>query len=248
MAVEEADKYQASIFVVEIFDGQICIKSPAFFIELAQATLSGWRFAKDAPCSKDLDVSISYQDDLFCVDASILDKPKQTQDLLDALNEFFLCLSYLLANKNPKLKLLHCASYVESGENVILLGEKNSGKSDKTLSIALGGDKIYADDLLLWSVKTSEFIALGLPLRLRRSTALFDKDDSIRDKFLMGKHILYSHKKYFNQAVLGEHFLLDKIQLMEKGFALNNIPIHKFQSQLEQFLISDKFISYKRKI
>ena len=245
MAVETLDQYQQKTVITKVLGVQLCIEAPAFFIKLANATLNGWHFVEQSELSA-RDIVVSYQDKRLQVDATILDKPKVIDDLLDALNEFFLCLSYLLANKNTNLKLLHCASYVEADQNVILLGEKKSGKSEYVLSKAIAGHKIYADDLLLWQPKKSEFIALGLPLRVRRSTTSLANDSAAKDKFLAGKNILYSHKKFFNQAELGEGFLLDQVKLMKDGFIAVNVPIYQFQKQLERHLISDNFISYKK--
>ena len=248
MAVEATEQYLQKIFTTQVLGSHFCIKSPVFFMDLAEATLSGWCFSQQTARSSPADISIAYQDESFYVDASILEAPKVVDDLLDALNEFFLCLSYLTAGKNNTLKLLHCASYVQDRQNIILLGEKNSGKSQQVFTKAMAGYKIYADDLLLWHPKKSEFIALGLPLRLRRSAISLTQDDSIKDRFLIGKHVLYSHKKFFNQALLGERFSIDKIKVMNQSFEPIDIPIHQFLSRLEQSLISDNFLSYKRDI
>ena len=244
MAVDTPDRQQKT-FVTEAFEGQFCIVAPVFFMDLVKATLNGWQFAEQS-CVSPKDIVVSYQDEVFHIDATILDEPKVVEDLLDALNEFFLCLSYLLANKNPALKLLHCASYVDANQNVILLGEKRSGKSEQILAKAMAGHKIYADDLLLWHPEKGEFMALGLPLRLRRSAVSLLKDASIKDRFLIGKHILYSHKKYFNRAALGEQFSLDQIKVMNQDFEPVKISIYQFLERLEQSLISDNFLSYKK--
>ena len=148
MAVEDSTAHQQKHFTTRVFDGLICITAPISFVELAEATLIGWYFAEQEHHSAKTDIVVSYQGNSFCVDSTILDKPKVVDDLLDALNEFFLCLSYLVANKTQAFGLLHCASYAEAGENIILLGEKKSGKSAKTLSKAISGELIYADDLL----------------------------------------------------------------------------------------------------
>lgn len=248
MAVTTTQGHQQNTFITKALDTTICIYAPIFFIELAKNTLSGWSFKSIQPNSTEIDISISYQNKVYCLDSVILNKNKNFNDLLDALNEFFLLLSYLIAGRNKTLKLIHCASYQEDGTNIILLGEKHSGKSEQILKKALSDCKVYADDLLFWNPKDSKFIALGLPLRLRRTAISLIKDASIKDKFFKGKHILYSHKNFFNQSALEDYFLLDKIKIMNNQYISNDIPIYKFQKYLEKYLIGNNLISYKRKI
>lgn len=248
MAVETTDKHQQYTFVTKALDTSICVVAPIFFIELAKTTLTGWQFKQTQPNSQEVDISINYHKMDYCLDSVILNNAKNYGDLLDALNEFFLLLSYLIASRNETLKLIHCASYHENGANIVLLGKKHSGKSEQTLKKASSGCKIYADDLLFWNPKDGKFIALGLPLRLRRTATSLTKETSIKNKFFKGKNILYSHKKYFNLATLGEYFLLDKLKVLDEKFITTNVPFYKFQKYLENYLIGSQHISYKRKI
>lgn len=246
MAIRAADKYSKKTFTTRALGGLICAELPVFFIDLIRVTLNGWHFTEVTCCSEQVDIIVSHQKDSFYIDATILDKPKIVDDLLDALNEFFLCLSYLTANKNNCFKLIHCASYVEDDKNIIVIGQKKSGKSELVLSKAISGNLIYADDLLLWNPKKGVFISLGLPLRIRKSSPLLSDHTLIKDKFLIGKNILYSHQKYFNNAKFGVSFSLDRLKTVDKNFKTKNVPIHKILTYLEQHLISDNFTSYKK--
>jgi hypothetical protein len=247
LAVEHSNVHQQKHFTTRAFDSLICIIAPASFIELAEATLIGWRFVEQKSSLAKSDIIVAYRDNLFHVDSTVLDNPKVVDDLLDALNEFFLCLSYLLANKTQEFSLLHCASYTEAGKNIILLGDKKSGKSAKTLSKTIAGELIYADDLLLWHAKRGIFVALGLPLRLRRTMIPLIDSDTVKDKFIIGKNILYSHQNFFNNAKLGDEFLLDQLKLMSENFdfAIKDIPVYKTLFYLKQHLIAGNFISIK---
>ena len=131
-------------------------------------------------------------------------------------------------------------------QNIFLFGQKKSGKSELVLSKAISGNLIYADDLLLWNPKKGVFISLGLPLRIRKSSPLLSDHTLIKDKFLIGKNILYSHQKYFNNAKFGVSFSLDRLKTVDKNFKTKNVPIHKILTYLEQHLISDNFTSYKK--
>ncbi len=250
MAVEHSNIHQQKYFITRAFDSLISIVAPASFIELAEATLIGWRFVEQKSSLAKNDIIVSYRDNLFHVDSTVLNNPKVVDDLLDALNEFFLCLSYLLANKTQEFGLLHCASYTETGKNIILLGDKKSGKSAKTLSKAIAGELIYADDLLLWHAKRGVFVALGLPLRLRRTMISLIDGDTVKDKFIIGKNILYSHQKFFNNAKLGDEFSLDQLKLMSENFdfATKDISMYKTLLYLKQHLIADNFLSIKKNL
>ena len=246
MEIDIATKYKQKEFTAEVFSSLICIVAPSFFIDLVEATLNGWSFTEKKSDFVKRDVVVLYQNDLFHIDSIVLDEPKVVDDFLDALNEFFLCLSYLVVNKTKDFKLLHCASYAEEDKNIITVGPKNSGKSELILSKAITGKRIYSDDLLLWPTKKGVFISLGLPLRLRRTAISLIKDKSIKEKFLIGKNILYSHQKNFDNAKFGTNFSLDELKIMDKSFKEKDVPIYKLLTCIEPYLISDRFFSHKK--
>ena len=246
MEIDIATKYKQKEFTAEVFSSLICIVAPSFFIDLVEATLNGWSFTEKKSDFVKRDVVVLYQNDLFHIDSIVLDEPKVVDDFLDALNEFFLCLSYLVINKTKDFKLLHCASYAEEDKNIITVGPKNSGKSELILSKATTGKRIYSDDLLLWSTKKGVFTSLGLPLRLRRTAISLIKDKSIKEKFLIGKNILYSHQKKFDNAKFGTNFSLDELKIMDKNFKEKDVPIYKLLSCIEPYLIGDHFFSHKK--
>ena len=246
MEIDTSTIYKQQKFTTELFSSLICITAPSFFIDLVEATLNGWGFAEKKSNLIKSDIVVLYQNDLFHIDSIVLDEPKVVDDFLDALNEFFLCLSYLVVNKTKDFKLLHCASYAEEDKNIITVGPKNSGKSELILSKAIAGKRIYSDDLLLWSIREGVFISLGLPLRLRKTAVSLIKDKSIKEKFLIGKNILYSHRNFFDNAKLGTSFSLDELKIMDKNFKEKDVPIYKLLTCIEPYLISDRFFSHKK--
>jgi hypothetical protein len=246
LEIDTAINYKQKEFTTEVFSNSICIVAPSFFIDLVEATLNGWSFIEKHSDSIKRDVVVMHKNDSFYIDSIVLDQPKVVDDLLDALNEFFLCLSYLVVNKTKGFKLLHCASYAEADKNIITVGPKNSGKSELILSKAITGKRIYSDDLLLWSTEKGIFISLGLPLRLRRTAISLIKDKSTKEKFLVGKNILYSHRNFFDNAKLGVEFSLDELKVMDRSFKEKDVSIYKLLSCIGPYLISDRFFSHKK--
>jgi hypothetical protein len=209
-----------------------------FFFDLTKATLNGWSFTAISDQLNSSDIIVSFKDEKYIINSIILSKPKIVNDFLDALNEFFLCISYFICYKNKNFKLLHCSAFSENGKNIIVTGAKKSGKSRLVYSKAKSGNLIYADDLLLWSHRDSVFTSIGLPLRLRRARELIE-NQPVKGKFLFGKNILYSHNSHFNIAPLGMSFELDKVLFMEDNFQAKDIPIFKFFNFLKDYIIDE---------
>ena len=162
------------------------------------------------------------------------------------MNEFFLCISYLICLENKNFKLIHCSAFSKDGKNTIVVGKKNSGKSRLIYSKAKSGNLIYADDLLLWSQKDSIFTSIGLPLRLRKTKELIESQP-VKGKLFFGKNILYSHSRSFDIAPLGVNFELDKVLFIEGGFQTKEIPMFKFFSFLKNYVIDEDFYRLKKK-
>ncbi|RUM81012.1 MAG: hypothetical protein DSZ15_00065, partial [Candidatus Thioglobus sp.] len=80
----------------------------------------------------------------------------------------------------------------------------------------------------------------------RRTAISLIKDKSIKEKFLIGKNILYSHQKIFDNAKLGADFSLDELKIMDKDFKEKDVPIYKLLTCIEPYLISDRFFSHKK--
>jgi hypothetical protein len=104
LEIDTSTIYKQQKFTTELFSSLICITAPSFFIDLMKATLNGWGFAEKKSNLIKSDIVVLYQNDLFHIDSTVLDKPKTVDDFLDALNEIFLCLSYLVINKTKTLK------------------------------------------------------------------------------------------------------------------------------------------------
>jgi hypothetical protein len=166
-------------------------------------------------------------------------------DLLDSLNEFFLQISYLVCTKNNHLRLLHCSSYRDNNENIILVGNKNSGKSRFVQEKAIDNYHIYADDLLIWT-KNTTFVSLGLPLRIRREN--IQNKQLIKKNFLVGKNILYSHINSFDLAKFGDEFELDKLLLMMPNYSPEKVSLLNTFKVIKKFIIDENLYTIKRKI
>ncbi|MDV7270595.1 hypothetical protein RYZ20_06750 [Thioclava sp. A2] len=219
---------------------------PEFFATLLQATLNGWAITLAPEHHHSVDILVAYEDEVFQIDALVLDAPRQHRDMIDTLNEFFLCLSYLLCAAKPSTILLHCAAFVEGSQNHIVVGEKNRGKSTLVYQKAAGGTKILADDLLLWDVPEGVFMTLGLPLRMRRPLFGLAEHPDHKQKFLAGRSIAYSRAGGFNIAGVGECFALDALFELSQERVAQKVNLLKLRPALKKFSIAPTFSTLKK--
>lgn len=219
---------------------------PDHFTALLQATLNGWRITPATTPHDHVDILVSYENEIFQIDATVLDAHRRHLDMIDTLNEFFLCLVYLLCAHKTGSILLHCAAFVAGRKNHIIVGQKNRGKSTLVYQKAAEGARILADDLLLWDVPNGLFMTLGLPLRMRRPLYGIAEHPSHRQKFLAGRAIAYSRAGGFNIAPVGEYFALDALFELSPERVAKKLSLLKLRPTLREFRIADGFSSLKK--
>lgn|GEM_PF-607576 len=226
--------------------GRIQAVCPQHFVALLQATLNGWSITPSNEPHPCVDIMVSYKHQIFQIDALVLDGPRRHTDMIDALNEFFLCLCYQLCAQKKDTVLLHCAAFVEGGKNHILVGQKNRGKSTLTYKKAVEGTKILSDDLLLWDVPKGRFTTLGLPLRMRRPLYGAADHPEHRHKFLAGKSIAYSRTGGFNIAPVGESFALDALFELSAERIAKRLGFLQLRPALRRFRIAAEYCTLKK--
>ncbi len=127
MAIETKDKKTKCFFVLEGLALTLKLK-PSFFYELLRQTLTGWCFSPWFDYSS-VEVTVTLEKNCFNITTQLARTVPVRSDLIDALNEFFLCLAYLLTSKKNGAHLLHCAAFEESGVYSVVFGKKKAGKS-----------------------------------------------------------------------------------------------------------------------
>lgn len=193
-----------------------------------------------------IDIEVLFSNDTFVIESIIDNKPKIRFDIIDALNEFFLYFSYRIVSKTKfKYRLIHCSAFQENNKNTIIIGEKRAGKSQLVLNKAQSDTLILADDLILWNTEKSNFVALGLPIRLRKTPHNLRQIEKLKSSFLIGKYIMYSHNSLFNIAQLGEAFLLDKVSRLNTDHKLKKVSIFSSTKVIKTGLIN-KNLSTKK--
>jgi len=220
------------------------VACPQFFLLLLEGTLTGWDFKLTSQTTFDL--RISYVSDTYTVDSIVLNESKSYSDLIDTLNEAFLSLSYISALKLDKWRLIHSAAYRENGKNHLLIGSKNSGKSTDIAMKALENQKVFSDDITLYNPVTAKFVALGLPLRLRRPLSTVLKDKINPKDFVAGKGIAYSKNGRFDIAPVGEAFLIDNMLLKSAHNCIKPISLLSAPKTMQKFIISEEYIIQKK--
>ena len=243
MALGPRDKNDEMLFVLEGAGIEFKIKAPSFFYELLRQTLNGWRFLPWADHSS-LDVDVTIEDGQFNIATDLARKVPIRDDLIDALNEFFLCLAYLLTSKTKGACLLHGAAFEESGLYSIVFGKKKAGKSSLIFQKAKDGATILADDLMIWRPKSAEVVCIGLPLRMRRPVVgLTDRGDG-RPQFFAGKQTAYTQKDVFRVAAVGQSFTPDRIyRLVDRKLA--PVSFIQWPKVIAEHTISDHFTRLK---
>lgn len=246
MAVADA-KHTPLRWTVSAPEWSVTILCPKYIAALLANTLTGWTIA---PCDTNARAAIHvhHTDGQYDVDADVLRTPQHHSDLIDALNEVFVCLAYLVTGTIDGAVLLHCAAYGAADRCQIVVGDKNTGKSTRAYHQAYNGISIAADDLLIWTPKQGTFRTLGLPIRMRRpvlspSGALADPD-----KFFAGRHITYARKGAFDVMPAGQTLILDHLWKLGPNHTATQVSILKIPTTLNQHLIDADFLTLKKQL
>ena len=217
----------------------VVIASPKFFASLLRETLTGWTFALTS--EPEIDVWLSYSANRYEIDSVVQKKPFVYEDMMDALNETFLNICYVIASKISDTVLIHSAAY-RSGKSInLLVGEKGSGKSTQTANKALDGCQIFADDLVLYLPKEGQFQALGLPIRLRRPIPQDLSALANKDIMIPGRRIAYSRNGAFNIAPAGQKFTVTNVIEISAGGGGKPIPLISIPRTIAKFKISESY-------
>lgn len=217
----------------------VVIASPKFFAALLNETLTGWTF--EITSEPKIDVWLTYSADRYAIDSIVQRKPLFYDDLMDALNETFLSICYIVASQISNAVLIHSAAYQRGEAITLLVGEKGSGKSIQTANRAIDGCQIFADDLVLYSPKEGQFEALGLPIRLRRPIPQDLIALANKNMMIPGKRIAYSRTGIFNIAPAGEKFTVTKLVEISVGGSCKQVPLLSIPRTIAKFKISDSY-------
>jgi len=241
MAVTEEGQTDERSFVLEGARHRVEVVAPLFFFDLLGQTLTGWSIQPLESCDTP-DLTIRKDGDDYVI-TSILAKPVPVRrDLIDALNEVFLCLSYLITARTFGAYLLHCAAFRVDGVNILVFGKKNAGKSSLMLEKARQGATILADDLMIWLPQAAEVMCVGLPLRMRRPVLGLDHGAAVTPQFIAGRQTAYAQKDVFQIAKAGLSFTPDKIcQLQNRQ--LVPVPFMQWPRVIAKHRISDDCIT-----
>lgn len=221
------------------------IACPAYFAALLSETLTGWTLAESID-TQPPKILVQRIGDAFSVDALVMGSPLVDKSIVNVLNEFFVVLAYQWCNAEVTAHLLHCAGFRQNGENFVVVGEKNSGKSTRVLHAALDGLEILADDLLLWYPSSGRFKTLGLPLRLRRPVHSKEGNGISNEMFFASDDIAYSKTGHFNIAPGGREFLLDKLLTLAPDHSCKNVPLLQTATKLHHHVIGEEYTSLKK--
>ena len=112
------------------------------------------------------DVKITIKNGKYVFKTGSLRQVPEHLDLVDALNQLFLCMCYITVSQLIKARLVHCAGFVENNIQTLVFGKK-AGKSSLILEKMRHGATTLSDDLLMWLPNKTEFLYLGLPIRMR---------------------------------------------------------------------------------
>ncbi|NVK02876.1 MAG: hypothetical protein HWE12_15130 [Oceanospirillaceae bacterium] len=221
------------------------IACPDYFVVILQQTLNGWGVSRGLE-ERPPQIRVQRTEDRYSIDAQVMAKPIVDSSIINILNEFFVVLAYQCCNADERAELLHCGSYRDGEKNFIVVGEKNSGKSTKMLQSALNGLEVLADDLLLWYPSSGEFVAVGLPLRLRRPVLNLEGAELAAEMFFASESIAYSKRDVFKIAPVGETFLLDELLVLSEAYSFQRVSLLKTTAKLREHLIGLDYTSVKR--
>jgi hypothetical protein len=221
------------------------ILCPKYFAGMLKQSLTGWQI-EPVEGTVEICISLHKQNDDYVVDARISEKVCRCDCLINALNEFLVFLAYSFQNQTDSGDLIHCAGFCEDQLNHIVVGPKNSGKSTLAHDKAMAGLSVYADDLLFWNTKAGEFVALGLPLRLRRPVVLSSGENADPSNFFAGSVLAYSKVGVFDIAPIGSAFSLDRLWEMTLNHQLKPVSLLATPKALQVFRIPKDFSTVKK--
>lgn len=113
-------------------------------------------------------LSVTRENNAYCIDGFWLDKPMRRADKVDAVCGLVAELIRAYVREDSRLLCLHGASAEFSGKLVVFPSQYRSGKSVLSACLASSGIQLYGDDVLPISLAEGKGIAPGLALRLRR--------------------------------------------------------------------------------
>lgn len=218
---------------------------PQFFANLMAQTLVGWSIAPAQP-GDGYDITLSYYGARYTIDSIMLDAPRDYGDMIDALNEVFLCLSYHVAANTPDAVLIHCAAFEQNRTSSLIIGRKGAGKSSLMFEKAAAGARIFADDLLLYFPTQARCMALGLPLRLRRPVPAPLRDILNVDGFFAGARLAYSKQGTYDVAPMGDTFFLDQIVALHGVGDQRVVPLRQSAAALAEYRIGAHYATVKK--
>ena len=218
--------------VSRMLNGQNCnvlINAPDIFHKLLSLTLSGWTYMQ--PTVDDyFELGVTLHNGKYHITSNLAYAPTPRSDLVDTLNEIFLCLCYLLTAKNPDGLLIHCAAFCEKDRNNVILASKKSGKSSLVLDKSQQGVSILADDLAIWFPMQGRLIPAEFHLK--------------RQDFIAGKNIAYSKSASVNCFQVGYLFVPDKLMTLNNRVT-KSISFWRWPSMLNAFAIDDTYSQLK---
>ena len=239
MAIESGNPHDTALFCLKGLGVSITVQSPLFFRDLLEQTLTGWEISiLDTPNRPR--IMVLFENGRFNIKTDLIKPVPSRSDLIDTLNEFFLCLAYLSVTRIKGAKLLHCAAFNEDKKNVVVFGKKNAGKSSLVLSKAQAGATILADDLLIWLPKSATVMCVGLPIRMRRPVVGLNKTSSDKPQFIAGKQIAYAQKDVFEIAGAGDAFTPDTICELA-DHEMTPVPFRQWPQIIAKHTISDDY-------
>ncbi len=239
MAVEKPISNEGTPFEIYGMERTIKVFAPTFFHDLVNQTLTGWKVTP-LRSANTYDIIISVKDRAFVIQTNLSKRIPAQTDLIDALNEFFLCLAYLVTAKTHGAQLLHCAAYTKAKQNVVVFGKKKAGKSSLVFEKAQSGETILADDLLIWLPKLAKVMCIGLPLRMRRPVRGLNAIKPATPQFIAGRKTAYAQKDAFKVGEAGLSFTPDKIYRLQNR-KLVSVPFLKWPDTIVQHTISDDY-------
>lgn len=221
------------------------IACPGFFRSLLEHTLNGWVYEACADMEA-VDIHVAWDGEGYDIDSVVLVERQRYTDMIAALNEVFLSLSYILTARTPEAVLLHCAAFDDRGRHHLIVGEKGAGKSTLVTGQAVSGARIYADDMVVYFPKTASCMAIGLPMRLRRPVQSPLKEQITPEDFFAGQTLAYSKAGAFDIAPAGQRFELDRILVLEAGGKKRSVSLFRSAKTLQSYKIGSLYTTLKK--
>jgi hypothetical protein len=237
--------YPRTSWALRSKNSEILISCPQFFANLMAQTLVGWSIAPAQP-GDGYEITLSYDGARYTIDSIMLDAPRDYSDMIDALNEVFLCLSYHVAANTPDAVLIHCAAFEQDRTCSLIIGRKGAGKSSLMFEKAAAGARIFADDLLLYFPAQARCMALGLPLRLRRPVPAPLRGSLNVDGFFAGARLAYSKRDTYDVAPMGDTFFLDQIVALHGVGDQRVMPLRQSAAALTEYRIGAHYVTVKK--